>query len=595
MSADVIITICILLGAIILFATELVAIDVTAMLIIGGLVFTGILTPQEGLSGFSNTAVATVAAMFVLSAGIEKSGALNPVTAFLEKLFRRNYWLGTVSMLLAVSFLSAFINNTPVVALFIPVVLSCARAIHVSPEKLLIPLSFASMFGGICTLIGTSTNILVSEYAASVGLGGFSMFEMTQLGLIFLLVGFLYLVLIGLRLLPDPLKETTIEDKFHLGAYLTNVVLQEGAPSIGKTIKASPLVTELGVEIIQVKRGNERFFSPPDDFVLAANDTLKVKGDVGKIRKLQNRNRVLVQPLLNREISKNANGGGLVLHEVVVLPNSELTGTRLEDIDFDVRFGAVFLGVRGRKGLQNQLIGDWKLASGDCLLLAAPRDKSEALHKNFPDLFIVKHTDHSDFSKKNALIAAATVISVIVLAALNIVPIVTAALAGCLVLVLTKAVSPEEAYKSISWKVIMLLAGSLSLGAALEKTGTAKLLADQIHHLGGAFGPVLVLSMLYLITTLLTEVMSNNATVVLVAPIVIAVAQSMDVSPKPFLIAITFAASASFMTPIGYQTNTMVYAAGNYTFKDFFRIGAPLNLLFWVLASLLIPVFFPFK
>jgi di/tricarboxylate transporter len=217
------------------------------------------------------------------------------------------------------------------------------------------------------------------------------------------------------------------------------------------------------------------------------------------------------------------------------------------------------------------------------------------LHKNFPDLFIVKHVDHSDFSKKNALIAAATVISVIALAALNIVPIVTAALAGCLVLVLTKSVSPEEAYRSISWKVVMLLAGSLSLGAALEKTGTAKLLADQIHHLGGAFGPVVVLSLIYLLTTLLTEAMSNNATVLLLAPIVIAVAQSMDVSPKPFLIAITFAASASFMTPIGYQTNTMVYAAGNYTFKDFFRIGAPLNLLFWVLASLLIPVFFPFK
>lgn len=594
MSADILITLVILLGAVLLFATEVVAIDVTAMLIIGSLVLTGVLTPQEGLAGFSNTAVATVAAMFVLSAGIEKSGALHPVTTFLEKLFRHNYWLGVLSMLFSVAFLSAFINNTPVVALFIPVVLSCARAIQVSPEKLLIPLSFASMFGGVCTLVGTSTNILVSDYAASAGLGAFSMFEMTRLGVVFLGVGFLYLLLIGFRLLPGHTKGASVEDKFQLSEYVTNVVLQEGAPSIGKTVKTSPLVTELGVEIIQVKRGGQRFFSPSDDFVLAENDTLKVKGDVEQIRKLQKRNRVLVQPLLGKE-SLPKSGIGLVLHEVVVLPNSELAGVRLEDIDFEAKFGgAVFLGVRGRQGLQRKLIGDWKLASGDCLLLASPKDKSDMLHKNFPDLFVVNHTDHADFLKKNALISAATIIGVIAVATLEVMPIVTAALLGCLVLILTKVVSPEEAYKSISWKVVLLLAGSLGLGAALEKTGAAKLLADQIHYLGGAFGPVVVLSVLYLMASLLTEVMSNNATVVLLAPIVIALAQSMGVSPKPFLMAITFAASASFMTPIGYQTNTMVYAAGNYAFRDFFRIGAPLNLLFWLLASLLIPVFFSF-
>ncbi len=593
MSADIIITICILLGAVILFATEVVAIDVTAVIIIGSLVLTGVLSPQEGISGFSNIAVATVAAMFVLSAGIEKSGALNPATAFLEKLFRWNFWLGIVSMLIFVSFLSAFINNTPVVALFIPVVLSCARAIKISPEKLLIPLSFASMFGGVCTLIGTSTNLLVSDYADSVGLGAFTMFEMTKMGSVFLVAGFIYLLLIGLRLLPESAKEATFEDKYHLGEYITNVVLQRGAPSVGKTIKTSPLVTELGVEIIQVKRGTERFFSPPDNFVLAENDILKVTGNVDKIRKLQNRNKVLVQPLLKKEMSVNP-GSELVLHEMVVLPNSDLAGRKLEDIDFEDRFGAVFLGVRGRKGLQNRLIGNWKLTAGDCLLLASTKDKSETLHKNFPDLYIINHTDHSNFSKKKALMAAATVAAVITLASLNILPMLTAAIAGCILLVLTKIVTPEEVYKSISWKVIVLLAGSLSLGVALEKTGTAKLLADQVYHLGGQFGPIVMLSLIYLITTLLTEAMSNNATVVLLAPIVIALAQSMDVSPKPFLIAITLAASASFMTPVGYQTNTMVYAAGNYSFRDFFRIGAPLNILFWILASILIPVFFPF-
>ena len=214
MSADIIITLIILTGAIILFATEVVSVDVTAMLIIGSLVITGILSPQEGIAGFANTAVVTVASMFVLSAGIEKSGALNPITAFLEKLFLRNFWLGVICMLLSVAFLSAFINNTPVVALFIPVVISCAKAIKISPEKLLIPLSFASMFGGVCTLIGTSTNILVSDYAASVGLGAFTMYEMTELGLIFLVSGLVYLLVIGIRQLPDKTAVQKYEEKY---------------------------------------------------------------------------------------------------------------------------------------------------------------------------------------------------------------------------------------------------------------------------------------------------------------------------------------------------------------------------------------------
>lgn len=594
MSTAIIITLLILLGAILLFVTELVAIDVTAMIVIGTLVLTGILSAEEALSGFSNTALATVAAMFVISAGIERSGALSPATAYLEKLFRINFWLGMISMMVLVAFLSSFINNTPVVALFIPVVLSCAKSVKISPEKLLIPLSFASMFGGVCTLIGSSTNVLASEYAESAGVGAFGMFEMTRMGLIFFGAGFVYLLVIGIRLLPKHETQDTIAEKYHLGDYLTNIVLLEGAPSIGKSIQQSPLMKELNLDIIEVQRGGMRYFSPPFDFILATNDTLKVRGNLDKIRMLQNRNRVLVQPLPSKGSMKNLSTE-LVLHEVVVLPDSDLAGVRLEEIDFESRFaGAFFLGVHGRKGLQHEMISDWKLSAGDCLLLGSNKDKSDSMHRSYPDMFVINHLENTDFSKRNALIAAGTVLSVILMATFSIFPIVTAALLGCLALVLTKVITPEDAFRSISWKVIVLLAGSLSLGAALEKTGAAKLLADQIYSLAGSLGPVVMLSLIYLITTLLTETMSNNATVVLLAPIAIAVAQSMGVSPKPFLMAMTFAASASFMTPIGYQTNTMVYAAGNYTFKDFFRVGAPLNLLFWILASLLIPRFFPF-
>ncbi|MCS6929388.1 MAG: SLC13 family permease [Saprospiraceae bacterium] len=594
MNVEILLTIIILVGAILLFATEVVAIDVTAMFVIAALVLTGILTPAEGLAGFSNTAVATVAAMFVLSSAVDKSGALHPVMTLLERLFRRNYWIGAGVMLASVSFFSAFINNTPVVALFIPVVISCCRNLKASPEKLLIPISYASLFGGVCTLVGTSTNILASEMAAKNGLAPFGMFEMTPLGLIFLSAGFLYLLFVGWPLLPGYKKGPTLEEKFHLGEYVTNVVLQSGAPSIGKTVKTSPLVTELGVEIIQVQRGNQRFFAPSEDFTLQEGDVLKVKGDVEQMRKLQKRNRVLVQPLPNQETLPKS-GIGLALHEVVVLPESDLAGKRLSEIDFEAKFGnAVFLGVRGRKGLEHRLLSDWKLSAGDCLLLGSPKDQSELLHRKYPDLFVISHTDYTDFLRREALISASVIASVIIVATLEILPIVTASLLGCLVLIITRVITPEEAYRSISWKVIMLLAGSLSLGLALEKTGAARLMAEQIQALGDAVSPVIVLSAVYLFASLLTEVMSNNATVVLLAPIVIAMAESMGVSARPFLMAITFAASASFMTPIGYQTNTMVYAAGDYTFRDFFRVGTPLNLLFWILASLLIPVFFPF-
>lgn len=594
MSVEILLTILILVGAVVLFATEVVAIDVTAMLVIGALVLTGILTPAEGLSGFSNTAVATVAAMFVLSSAVDKSGALHPVMALLERLFRRSYWAGVGVMLASVAFFSAFINNTPVVALFIPVVLSCCRNLKASPEKLLIPVSFASMFGGVCTLIGTSTNILASDMAAKNGLKAFGMFEMTPLGLIFLTAGFAYLLFVGWPLLPGHKRGSSLEEKFHLGEYVTNIVLQAGAPSVGRTVRTSPLVTELGVEIIQVRRDNQRFFSPAEDFVLQEGDVLKVKGDVEQMRKLQKRNRVLVQPLPHQETLPKS-GIGLALHEVVVLPESDLAGKRLSEVDFEAKFGnAVFLGVRGRKGLEHRLLSDWKLSAGDCLLLGSPKDQSELLHRKYPDLFVISHTDHTDFLRKEAFISAAVIVSVIGLATFEITPIVTAALLGCLVLILTRVITPEEAYRSVSWKVVLLLAGSLSLGLALEKTGAARLVAERIHALGSTVSPVVVLSVVYLLASLLTEVMSNNATVVLLAPIVIAVAESMGVSARPFLMAITFAASASFMTPIGYQTNTMVYAAGNYTFRDFFRVGAPLNLLLWILASLLIPVFFPF-
>jgi di/tricarboxylate transporter len=595
MSLDILIVLVILFLAVVLFATELISVDLTAMIIMGLLLFSGILTAEETLSGFSNSALVTVAAMFVLSAGVQKSGALNHISRRLAILFRKNFWLGIILMMMIVGVLSAFINNTPVVALFIPVIISCAELNRISPEKLLIPLSFGSMFGGVCTLIGTSTNILVSDLSDQEGFGPFGMFEMFSLGGVFFIAGLIYMVVFGIRKLPGSikLKGPSKKSKFHLGDYVTNIVLLEGAPSVGKALKDSPLVKDLGLEILFVFRKGHAVGAHAPNLILKAGDRLKVKGDIKKIHQLSERKEIALDTMassftaIKRERKK-------MLVETVILPNSKFCGRRVSSIDFEAEFGADLVAVRERHGIIRNLIKKEKIRSGDTFLLSIDEEHIPKLKEQTQNILVVSRPDIVSLNKRNASISVGVILTAVILASLDIVPILAGALAGVLVMALTRCISVEDMYQSISWKVLVLLAGSLSLGVALKKTGAATILADGILEMVGTFGPLVILSALYLLSSLLTEAMSNNATVVLLAPIVFSIAQSLDVDPKPFLMAITFAGSASFMTPVGYQTNTMVYASGAYRFKDFFTVGAPLNLIFWILATFLIPVFFPF-
>jgi di/tricarboxylate transporter len=602
MTLEIGIVLAVLTGAVIMFATERFPVDVVAIIAMSVLVLSGVITPAEGVSGFSNSATVTVAAMFILSTALFKSGAVVTIGNKMAKLFQYNYWLGIFCTMLVVGIISAFINNTPVVAIFIPILVGAAAKSNHSVGKMLMPLSFASMFGGVCTLIGTSTNILVSGIAADNGLEPFSMFEMTRMGLLFFGVGMLYMLTIGIRLIPDRNIENALDIKFGMGDYLTEIVLLKTAPSVGKTIKDSPLVNKLEIDILEVNKKGQHYIMPGKDMVLEEGDILKVRCNVEKIKTLKEREGIVLKSDLKfksqNDVIQDPTEEKLIMVEAVIATNSIFEGKTVKEIGFKQNYGATVLAIRHRGELMREKVGSTVLRSGDTLLIEVDRNKIPVLRqlelRGRNTFLIVSEVDLPEYRKDKMLTVVLTIAAIITLASLEVMPIMMAAIAGSMFLVVTRCISMEEAYVAIEWKVIFLLAGAISLGVALDSSGAARFISGFLIDIVGSLGPIAIVSVLYLVTSLLTETMSNNASAVLLAPIAIAASVAMEVDARPFLMAITFAASSSFMTPVGYQTNTMIYGVGGFKFSDFLRVGTPLNLIFWIMATFLIPVFFPF-
>jgi di/tricarboxylate transporter len=530
--------------------------------------------------------------MFVLSAGLFKTGAVNYIGVVLTSIGKRNVWLALISVMVAVALMSAFINNTAAVAIFIPLVMGVAQATKSSPSKLLMPLSFAAIVGGVCTLIGTSTNILVSSIAERHGEPPFEMFEFTRLGVIFAFTGIAYMLTIGVRLIPERRAAGELIETYGMGEYLAEVVLLSDAKSVGKPLSEAPIVKDLDLEVLEVRREGERLTLPRPVLFLKAGDVLRVRCDVAKLKKLQERSGVRFRPELHLH-DADLESEDMLLVEAVIAPNSQLEGRTLKRTRFRDVYAATALALRHRGKLVHENLEDIRLHSGDVLLLDVKRDHLDQLKRDSA-FVLVSELGLPEFRKKKMLPAVAIIAAVVSTAALGIVPIVIAAIAGCILMVMAGCITLEEAYGAIDWKVIFLLAGVLTLGVALENTGAALLISHYMVGTLGIWGPVAMIAGFYLVTSILTELMSNNATAALMAPIALATAQTLGLSPRPFLMAVTFAASASFMTPVGYQTNTMIYGPGQYRYTDYFRVGAPLDLGLCVLATIFIPRFWPF-
>jgi di/tricarboxylate transporter len=528
-----------------------------------------------------------VGAMFVLSAGLFKTGAVNVLVTILSRVARISFLLLVVVLMLTIGTLSAFINNTAAVAIFLPVVLTIAKDAGLPAARLLMPLSFAAMFGGVCTLIGTSTNILVSSIAEQHGLAPFGMFEMGPLGLIFFAAGSLYLLLLGIWLIPRRSPAADRESLFNSGDYLIEVVLEPEARSVGKVLAESPLLRDLKLRRVQVLRDGRRLDEPADRLVLKAGDHLRVQCDLDNFKKLRERKGIAL-----RQERGGTAPDETILVEALVAPRSTLDGRTFKEARLYSRYGLTALAIRHRGAVMHEHLESLRLRSGDVLLFEVDIHHLEQLRED-RSFIVVSEIPLPNFRLGRRLMSLAIVAGVVA-AALGMVPIVTGAIVGCILMIMTRCLTLEEAYESINWNVIFLLAGVLTLGTALETSGAARLLGEVLVKSVGILGPEVLLSVLYLITSLLTEMMSNNATAALLAPVAIAAAATLGIDPRPLLMAITFAASASFMTPVGYQTNTLIYGPGRFRYADFLRVGTPLNLLFWLLATFFIPRFWPF-
>lgn len=592
MTLGIAIVLTVLVATIALFLTERLPVDIVALLAMVVLIATRSVSPEEGISGFGHPATVTVAALFVLSAGLSRTGALNALARGLTRIGRRSSSGAVFGLMLVAGTASAFVNNTAAVAVLMPIAVVVARDAKISPSKLLMPLSYAAIFGGTCTLIGTSTNVLVSSIAERHGQRPFTMFELAPLGGALFAAGILYMSLVGVRLIPPRIAAGDLVEDFKLADYLTEIVLLPGAPSVGRRLADSPLIRDLEVAVLEIVRDGERILIPDARSVLHEGDVIRVRCDVNKIRELKNRAGISLRPH-DRWRDSDLQSPATLLVEAVLAPNADLAGKTIREARFRDEVGGVVLAIRHRGDVMQEHVEDTRLRAGDALLIDAARADIERFKRN-RNFVVVSEVTAPAFRRRKAVASVLIFVGVVLAATAGVLPIAAAAVAGAVLTVVSGCLSGQEAYRAVEWKVIFLMAGVLALGTALENTGAAQLIAGGMVSLAGSWGPLALVSAFYVMTSLLTEAMSNVATAAVMAPIAIASARALGVDSRPFLIAVTFAASASFMTPVGYQTNTLVYGPGGYRFADFLRVGAPLNLVFWLLATLLIPHIWPF-
>jgi di/tricarboxylate transporter len=576
-----------LLGALIIFALDRFPVDFVAFAILTAVLLLGPILnirPDEAISGFSNTATITVLAMFILSAGIERTGLINLLARRLAG-FGGGEMGQFLVLIMVVGPMSAFISNTAVVAILMPVVISLARQHHLPPSKLLMPLSFFSQLAGVMTLIGTSTNVLASSLADRQGYGPFGMFEFAPIGLLVFITGSLYMLLIGRKLLPERRTESGATENYQLKAYLSEVIIRRDSLLVGKNLARSELRDRFDIHVLEILRENNKLERPLAQHTLQAGDLLFIKANRHQLLEAKDSKGLTIaaeaqlpeKPLQSQQMG---------LLEVVIGPNADLIGSLLEDVNFRQRYGCTVIAMQKHGETIQERLGQVPLNFGDTLLLRGPKPALEQI-KREPGFIVTEELALEAYRTEKAGLALAIMAGVVIFAALGQ-PILVTALAGCTLMVITGCLKMNELHEAIRWDVIFLLAGVIPLGLALERSGGADLLAQFAAQAANYVPSLLVLSIFYIVAMLLTELISNNATVVVLVPVAIASAEALGLDARAFILAIMFAASTSFSSPVGYQTNTMVYGPGGYKFLDFLRVGGPLNLILAIVTPIYI-------
>ncbi|MEQ8897099.1 MAG: SLC13 family permease [Roseovarius sp.] len=573
------------------FIFEIYPPEVTALAASAILLATGILDTDDFLTVFSSGAPITIAMMFIISAALERTGVLTLLGDLLQKKARGSLSRAVLIMMVAAIVASAFMNNTPVVVLLTPVMISVAASVGAAPSKVLIPLSYAAIFGGTLTLIGTSTNILMSDVALAAGQPRITMFEMTLPGLILAGTGMIYMVFAGRYLLPDRASLASVIGQERKRKFLARLLIPAGSAHVGKALADLPFNTTQ-TRILDVIRGERSQRAQLSNLTLQPGDRVVIKTDAGELLGLREDGSVAFNEMHDTGFEP-VTAESTMMMEGSIGPKSMLRGRTLGDLRLRRTYGVYVIAVHRDDRNITESTDTLRLRFADTLLLEGPAD---GLQRLATDGGIVNLSTPSDrpVRRGKAPIAIAVILGVMLLATFGIMPIAGLAVIGAVVVMLTGCVDPEDAFDAIDWRILFLIFGMLGLSMGLDNTGAAETMVAFIVGLTGNLGPLAALAAVYVFTSLLTEMISNNAVAVLVGPIVIGMAVQLGYDPRPFIMAVMFAASASFATPIGYQTNTFVYGAGGYRFRDFVTVGMPLNLLFAVVAVLVIPLFFPF-
>jgi len=566
------------------FPPEMVAIGAVAVFLVLGL-----LDSSSMVGALANAAPRTIACMFVSSAALVRTGAILEVSRFIQRHAGSSKTLVIGSTFLLTVIVSAFMNNIPVVMILIPVITGIARDLNLAPSKLLLPLSYCAIMGGTCTLIGTSTNLVVDGAARQAGMEPFGIFEMSAVGIAVSVTGLIYLAVVAPRILPDR-KDFSLLDGASESRFITDARIPEGSSLIGRRPDDVPFLKLRDLRLLDVVRNSQTLRHDIEHIELQAGDRLVLESPMSEVLSLHRDGEVRVGADDLEDVSESR----AVLVEAVVGPGSRLTGAPLKSYRLRRRFGVYVVAVHRHGGEISEHVGRIRLNPGDSVLLEGAPEDIERMSRDLGLVDLARPEDQA-FRRERAPVAIAALVGVVVLAALNIMPIVGLAVIGVAIVLFSGCLDPEEAFDSIDWRILALIVAMLAIGASLQNTGAIELVVDAAAPLLALASPLVLLILVYVTTSVLTETVTNNAVAIVMTPVAIALAVAAGLDQRPCVSVVMIGASAAFATPIGYQTNTLVYGPGHYRFTDYVKLGLPMNLLVMIVTVTLVPMIWPLE